>query len=116
MDDVLRMFRDATGYNYDGNTYDIGENSEHDDGESDVDIPIEQFDLSHNDNDSDIDSDNCGNESDDVNPDNLGKWNNFTDVVVRDLTTDSGPNHELEPEAEPFDYFTLILPERLIRW
>ena len=52
MEDVLRMFRDATGYDYDGDVYDLNEFIENDDNnESDIEVPIEELEW-----DSDSDS------------------------------------------------------------
>lgn len=106
MEDILSMFRDYTGYDYEGNTQVLDLEPENNDGESDIDISLEPFgsDSSDSEDETSLDLVDLNNDS--------GDWSaTTTDVVVENFTEICGPTHDLPYDATPFDYFSLLIPE-----
>ncbi|KAK3732954.1 hypothetical protein RRG08_002564 [Elysia crispata] len=116
MDEILRMYQDATGPQYDGNMYDIQDLNPNDVNESDVDIPVVGFEE---------ESDSSGTESDEEDnlmqdrsrpgaEDDLDLLSDVTHgVFTENFVEACGPQHFLDEESEPYDYFSLIFSDDL---
>lgn len=115
MGDVLRLYREATGSIYDGPLHDIHDlqpvQGDKDGSESDVDVPVVEFSR-----DSEEEGEGETNERvENENPRGDTDGNNWSattlDVKVNPFEEESGPCHEPDGTAEPYDYFSLIISE-----